>query len=399
MRRRPLGASAASSDLRRPTSSNSSSGPVAFHPLFKNSNVVRLVHVAHGNLVRTPIVFALLAVDLLRTRPSLRRAENDHRPGRPFQIAPVPGLGPDPLDLGHRSVERAGQLLVHLCGIVPLDEVGRVAHALEELLQFLLGNAGEEARVGDLVAVEVEDREHTPVAGRIKELVAVPAGREWAGFGLAVANDAGDDQVGIVEGRAIGMAQGVSKLAAFVNTAGRFRRDVARNTAGKAELLEQPLHALRVLADVGIEFAVGPFQIGVRNQRRASMPWPDDVNHVEVVALDDPVEVNIEHVQSRRGAPMSEKTRFDVIALQWFAQQGVVEKVDLPDREIVRCSPIGIDETKLPDRSEVSRPFLYCPASYFPFLQPQPQTSNSPPEVYTEAFPNKPSPMGRQPQI
>ena len=304
--------------------------------------MLRLVHVAHGNLVRTPVVLALLAVDLRRAGPALRRAEDDHRPGRPFQIALVSGLGPDPLDLRHRSVERAGQLLVDLCGIVPLDEVGRVAHALEELLQFLLGNAGKEARVGDLVAVEVEDREHTAVAGRVQELVAVPAGREWPGFSLAVANDAGDDQVGIVEGRAIGMAQGVAKFAAFVNTAGRLRRDVARNTAGKAELLEQPLHALRVLADIGIDFAVGPFQIGVRNQRRASMPRPDDVDHVEVVALDDPVEVNVEHVQIRRRAPVAEKSRLDVIALQWFAQQRVVEQVDLPDREIVGCSPVSI---------------------------------------------------------
>ena len=38
----------------------------------------------HRHLVRAPVVLGLLAVDLLRSRPALRRAQDDHRPVRPL---------------------------------------------------------------------------------------------------------------------------------------------------------------------------------------------------------------------------------------------------------------------------------------------------------------------------
>ena len=76
-----------------------------------------------------------------------------------------------------------------------------------------------------------------------------------AGFRFAVADDAADEQIGIVEDRAVGVQQRIAEFAAFVDGAGRFGRDVAGNAAGKGELLEQPLHALGVLRDVGIELA------------------------------------------------------------------------------------------------------------------------------------------------
>ena len=46
---------------------------------------------------------------------------------------------------------------------------------------------------------------------------------------------------------------------------------VAGNAAGEGELLEQLLHALLVLADVGIDLAVGAVQIGVGNQEVAAV--------------------------------------------------------------------------------------------------------------------------------
>ena len=204
-------------------------------------------------------------------------------------------------------------------GSLPFDEVRLVAHALEELLQLVLRDAGEEAGVGDLVAVEVQDRQHAAVAGRVEELVAVPAGGERPGLGLAVADDAGDDQVRVVERGPVGVAQGVAELAALVDAAGRLRGDVAGDAAGEAELLEQPLHPLRVLADVRVDLAVGAFEVGVGDQRRPAVPRADDVDHVQVIALDDPVEVHAEHVQARRRAPVAEQPRLDVLALERLA--------------------------------------------------------------------------------
>jgi len=54
-----------------------------------------------------------------------------------------------------------------------------------------------------------------------------------------------------------------------------------------------------------------------------------DVDHVEVVLLDDAVEVNVAEVLPRRRAPVAEQPRLDVLQLKRLAQQRIVEQVDL----------------------------------------------------------------------
>ena len=76
----------------------------------------------------------------------------------------------------------------------------------------------------------------------------MPARGQRAGLGLAVADDAADEQVRVVERRAVGVRQRVAQLAALVDRAGRLGRDVARDPAGERELPEQPPHALLVAA-------------------------------------------------------------------------------------------------------------------------------------------------------
>ncbi|HEV7137710.1 MAG TPA: hypothetical protein VGN43_13820, partial [Steroidobacteraceae bacterium] len=63
----------------------------------------------------------------------------------------------------------------------------------------------------------MQDRQHRAVAGRIEELVRVPAGGERPGLGLAVADHAGDQQIRVVEGSAEGVRQRIPELAALVN--------------------------------------------------------------------------------------------------------------------------------------------------------------------------------------
>jgi hypothetical protein len=62
-----------------------------------------------------------------------------------------------------------------------------------------VADAREDGRIGDLVAVEVEDRQHGAVADRIDELVGMPGGGERPGLRLAVADHARDDELGVVE--------------------------------------------------------------------------------------------------------------------------------------------------------------------------------------------------------
>ena len=124
---------------------------------------------------------------------------------------------PDVLD---GLVQRGGHELMHFFRLVAFHKVGRPAAAAQKLLQLLMLDAGQDGRVADLVAVEMQDRQHGAIGDRIEKLVGLPGGRQRTRFRFAVADDAGDDQIGIVERGPEGMAERISQLAAFVNRPG-----------------------------------------------------------------------------------------------------------------------------------------------------------------------------------
>src|SRR5262249_27559616 len=125
------------------------------------------------------------------------------------------------------------------------------------MIQLFMADPGENAGIGDLVAVEVEDGQNRPGPRRIEEFVWMAAGRQRSSFRFTVADDAGNDQIGVVECRPIGVRDGIAELAAFVYRTGRLRRHVARDATGERELGEQALHALFVARDVRINLTVG----------------------------------------------------------------------------------------------------------------------------------------------
>ena len=133
-----------------------------------------------------------------------------------------------------------------------------------------------------------------------------------AGLRFAVADNARNHQVGTIEHRAESVRQRITQFAALVNRTRCLGRDVARDPARERKLLEQPLHPVLVLSDIGIDFAVGAFEVGVRHQPGAAVTRPGDVDDVEIVILDDPVQVHIDEVEPRRRAPMAEQARFDM---------------------------------------------------------------------------------------
>ena len=239
---------------------------------------------------------------------------------------------------------------MHGLRFVTLDEVRRPPAATQELIEIIVIDACKDCRIADLEAVEVQDREDDAVGDWVEELVGMPSGRERAGLGLAVPDNASHDQAGIVERGAEGVAERIAELAALVDRAGGCRRDVARNAAGERELGEELLHPRLVPADVGVYLAVAPFEIGVRHQRRAAMAGSGDIEHVEIVRLDDPVQVDVDEVLAWRRAPMPDNERLDVRQRQRLTEERIVVKIDLPDRQIVCCAPIGIDEVQLGGR-------------------------------------------------
>ena len=149
-------------------------------------------------------------------------------------------------------------------------------------------------------------------------------------------------EIGIVEHRPERMAERIAELAALVDRARALRRGVAGNAAGKRELQEELLQPGLILADVGIDLAVRAFEIGVAHDRRAAVPGAGDVDHVEVVLLDDPVQVHVDEVLPGRRAPVSEQHVLHIRERQRPLQQRIVVEIDLADREIVGGAPVGV---------------------------------------------------------
>ena len=217
----------------------------------------------------------------------------------------------------------------------------------EERAQLVLRNAREDGRIRDLVAVEMQDRQDDAVALWVEELVRVPAGRERPGLGFSVADDAADEQVGVVERSAIGMHERIAELAALVDRARSLRRDVARDAAGEGELPKEPPKAFLVAPDVRVDLRVGALEVGVGDERRPAVTGAGHEDRVQVVRLDRAVQVRVEEVQTRRRPPVTEEARLDVLERERLAQQWVVEQVDLSDGEVVGSSPVCVEEPEL----------------------------------------------------
>ena len=231
--------------------------------------------------------------------------------------------------------------------------MGRVAIAAEQLVQLLMADPGEDGGVGDLVTIEVQDWQNRTIGNRVEELVGVPAGRQRSGLGLAVADNTGHDQVGVVESGAVGVRDGVAEFAPLMDRARRLRRHMARNAARERELGEEAVHALLIARDERVDLAVGAFEIGIGDQRRAAMSGSGDVDHVEVEFFDQPVQVDIDEVQTRRRSPVAEKPRLDVLLGESLFQQRVVVEIDLPHRQVIGRPPIRIHQSQFLVRKRV----------------------------------------------
>ncbi len=171
-----------------------------------------------------------------------------------------------------------------------------VAVALEQRPEFGAGNPGQHGRIRDLVPVEVEDRQHRPIASRIEELVRVPAGGERPGLCLTVADDAAGQEVGVVECGAVRVSQGVPQFATLVDRPWGLRGDVAGNPPGERELAEQPSHPVEIPGDVGVDLRVRPLEVGVGHQARTTVTRAGDVDRVQVPISDYPIHVRVDQV-------------------------------------------------------------------------------------------------------
>ena len=192
----------------------------------------------------------------------------------------------------------------------------------------------------------------------------MPARGQRAGLGLAITHDASHDEVWVVERRAIGMGQRIAQLATFMNRSRHLGRHVARDALRPGELAKQPMQAVAVAFDGRIVLGVRAFQVAVRHDTRPAMARAHDVDHVQVVVLDEPVQVNVEQVQTRCRAPMAQQARLDVGERESPLQQRVVLQVDLPDRQVIRRTPVSVHLVQGVERHGIGHGDLRRSASF-----------------------------------
>ena len=297
--------------------------------------------------MRSPGSLRGQSIHHLRAGPALRSAQHDHRPARPLGASLDAGRVLQRRDLAGNRLEDTRHPLVHRPRIVAVHPVHGVAVPLQQRRQLAVADPRQHRWIGDLVAVQVQDREHGTVADGVEELVGVPACRQRAGLRLAVADDAADDEVGVVEGGPVRVRERVAELAALVDRSGRLGGHVRRNASGERELPEQLAQAGLVAADVGIDLAVRPLQVGVGDGGGAAVAGPDHVDHVQIAAADQPVQVRVDEVQPGSRAPVADQARFHLAWLQRLSQERVVEQVDLADGHVVGGPPVGVDQSEL----------------------------------------------------
>jgi hypothetical protein len=197
----------------------------------------------------------------------------------------------------------------------------------------------EDRGPGDLVAVEVQDRQDRAVAARVEECGNLPRSGQRPGLGLPVTDDARHRQLRMVERGTRGVREGVAELTALVNAARHLHADVAGHPARGGELPYQGGQPVDALRDVRIHLAVGAFEIHVREQRRTAVPRTGDIDAVRPGVPNQPVEQRVDHRQAGAGPPVPEQARLDVVGGQRIAYEGIGFQVDLRDGQVVRRRP------------------------------------------------------------
>jgi hypothetical protein len=151
------------------------------------------------------------------------------------------------------------------------------------------------------------------------------------------------NQLGVVQNAAVGVADAVAQFAPFVDGPGGFGGDVAADVAGEGKLLEEALHPFVVFALIGIDLAVGAFQIDRAEHTGCTMAGASHEDHVQVVLFNQAVAVDVGEAEGRGSAPVAQQAMFHMLGLQGFFQQWIIPQVNHADGEVVTGPPVGMN--------------------------------------------------------
>src|SRR5229473_2358408 len=111
---------------------------------------------------------------------------------------------------------------------------------------------------------------------------------------------------------------------------------------------------------MGINFGVGPLEVDIGQDRGPTMPGAGQIDDVRIGLANQVVQMRVDEAQAGGCSPVTQKARLDVLGPQRFAQEWIVLKVDLTDRQVVRCPPVRIQlgDLFLRDRARHDLPLV-----------------------------------------
>ena len=74
------------------------------------------------------------------------------------------------------------------------------------------------------------------------------------------------------------------------------------------------------------------------------MAGAGEIDHIQIVLLDDPVEMGIDEILARTGAPVADDFLLDLFGGERAFQQGVVQKIELAGGKVVGGAPVHIHD-------------------------------------------------------
>ena len=92
----------------------------------------------------------------------------------------------------------------------------------------------------------------------------------------------------------------------------------------------------------GVDLGVTALQVDRSEDARSAVPRTGHEDHVLVVFLDQPVQVDVAKRQTRARPPVSEEPVLDVLRLERFAQERVLLQVDHSQSQVRTGAPIGV---------------------------------------------------------
>src|SRR5678816_4388717 len=132
-----------------------------------------------------------------------------------------------------------------------------------------------------------------------------------------------------------------------MNRAGRLWRTVAPDAAGKRELFEKLPKPSLFFALFRIDLGISTFQVHGGKNTRCTVARAGQEDHVEVVLLDQPIEVNVCERQTRACSPMPKEPVFHVLRLERLFEQWVLLEIDHAEGQVIASAPVCIGLAQL----------------------------------------------------